>query len=68
MAKMLAIPVTKAKATIEVDTDLLSDEVVREIWVQGLKVLLNRGASKVTAANIPSEEERKAEAMAIATK
>lgn len=65
---MLNIPVTKAKGTLAVDTDKLSDEVLAEIYLQGLKVLLNRGASKVTASTIPDEEARKTEAMAIAEK
>lgn len=65
---MINVPVTKAKQTIEVDSDKLSMEVIAEIYLQGLKVLLNRGASKVTASDIPDEDERKAEAMVIAGK
>lgn len=65
---VLSIPVTKGKSSMDVDLDKLSDEVLREVYLQGLKVLLNRGASEVTASKIPDEEERKAEAMAIAAK
>jgi hypothetical protein len=65
----LNVPITKAKgATLEVDLDKLSDEVLREVYLQGLKVLLNRGASKVTKAAIPDAEELKAEALVIANK
>lgn len=66
MAEAYHIAVTKAKKTLEVDIDKLSDKVLREVITQGLKVLLNRGASKVTAANIPDKEERESEAMKIA--
>lgn len=62
------VPITKGKASLEVDLTKLSDEVYKEVVLQGLKVLLNRGASKVTAASIPNEEARKAEAMTVAEK
>lgn len=65
---VMNVPVTKAKAMIEVDTDKLSDDVLREIYLQGLKVLLNRGASKITAATIADEDTRKSEAMLAAEK
>lgn len=65
---VMNIPVVKAKGTIEVDTDKIPNEVLAEIYLQGLKVLLNRGASKVTASDIPDEETRKSEAMTIAGK
>lgn len=60
----LQIPITKGKGTIVVDTELLSNEVYQEVVLQGLKVLLNRGASKVTKANYADPEELKAAAMA----
>lgn len=63
---IINVPITKAKATIEIDIDQLSDDVAKEVWLQGLKVLLNRGASKITAAAIPDEDTRKAEAMKVA--
>lgn len=62
----LNISITKAKTTIAVDVDKLPDEVLREVYIQGLKVLLNRGASKITAAAIPDAEELKAKALEVA--
>lgn len=65
MAK-LSIPITKAKGVIDIDTDAIPVDVYTEALLQGFKVLLNRGASKVTKAAFGSEEELKAEAMRIA--
>jgi len=65
MAK-LQIPVTKGKASVEIETDELSAEVYAEAMLQGLKVLVNRGMSKVTAKDISSDDDRKATAMKIA--
>ncbi len=62
----LNIPITKAKGVITVDTDKIPEDVYREALLQGLKVLLNRGASKITASSIPDKEAREAEAMKIA--
>ncbi len=65
----LQIPVTKSKGGyLEVDTDQVPIEVFEEAVKLGFKDLFNRGASKVTAANFPDEEERKQEAMVIAQK
>lgn len=65
---ILQVPITKAKATIEIDTDKLPDAVYAEALLQGLKVLANRGASKITKAAIPDEAEMKAEALAMGQK
>lgn len=42
----LNIPITKAKASITVDTDALSAEVYAMALAEGLKVLLNKGMTK----------------------
>lgn len=47
---LLAIAITKGKASIEIETDDLPEDVYREALIQGLKVLLNRGMSKITVA------------------
>lgn len=49
---VLSIPITKAGDAIEIDTDEIMDEafpgdVLKEVLIQGLKVLLNRGMSKI---------------------
>jgi len=46
---------------IEVDTAKLPDDVYREALMQGLKVIAERGMSKITKANIPDEAQRRAE-------
>lgn len=63
MAKIM-VPITKGKAGIEVDTDGLPDDVYREILLQGLKTLMNRGTTKITKETYPVEAELKAAAMA----
>lgn len=70
MGMSLQVPITKAKGGFIVieDLDTVDERVFAEAVFLGFKVLLNRGASKVTAANIPDEEARKAEAMEIAQK
>ena len=62
----LQIPITKAgkKAFVTVNTDTieaggdLTDEVFNEIMVQGLKVLLNRGMSKITKESFAGDTEK----------
>lgn len=67
---ILNVPITKGGGTVPVNTDDiaeggdLSPEVYAEALLQGLKVLLNRGASKITKETYPSEDERKVAAMA----
>lgn len=66
---ILNIPITKAKATIAIDTEdptQLPEAVYIEALLQGLKVILNRGTSKVTKETYPNEEELKAKAMEVA--
>lgn len=65
---VLNIAITKAKTTMQVDTDKIPEDVYAEALSLGLKVLLNRGASKVTATTYPNEEERKVAALEVATK
>ena len=65
---VVSIPVPKAKAPIDFDTEKLTDDVYTEVMIQGLKTLVNRGMSKVTIKDLGSEEEVKKEAMIIAQK
>lgn len=58
------VPIVKGKASLTINTDDIPEDVYREIVLQGLKVILNRGTSKITASTYPDEEERKAAAMA----
>lgn len=60
---VLNIPVTKGKATVEIDTDSIPEEVYKEALIQGLKVLVNRGASKITKGTTKDEDELKSLAM-----
>lgn len=61
---IMSVPVTKGKGNIEINTDDIPEAVYAEALLQGLKVLLNRGASKVTKETYPVEDELKAAAMA----
>lgn len=45
---------------VEVDTAKLPDDVYREVLMQGLKVIAERGMSKLTKEAYPDEAERKA--------
>lgn len=57
---MVAIALKNAAGTIEVDTAKLPDDVYREALMQGLKVIAERGMSKMTKEAYPVEDERKA--------
>ena len=61
---ILQVSVTKSKQTLEVDTDKIGIEVFTEIVLQGLKVLLNRGTSKITKETYPVEADLRAAAQA----
>lgn len=64
---VVSIPVTKGKASVDVELDSLPEDVYREAMIQGMKVLLNRGMSKITKETYPNEEELHAAALAKAT-
>lgn len=60
----LQIPITKAKGEfITIDTDKIPTDVYAEMLLQGAKVLLNRGTSKITKAAYPDAAELKAKAI-----
>lgn len=61
---LIMVPVVKAKGMIEIDTDQLPEEVYREVILQGLKTIVNRGQTKITASEIPDATQRATEAMA----
>lgn len=63
---IITVPVIKGKGTIDIDTSMLPDEVYREALLQGLKVLANRGTSKVTKTTYPKDTELQAKAMEVA--
>jgi transcriptional/translational regulatory protein YebC/TACO1 len=60
---LFKVPVVKAKGFIEVNTSELPDHVYREALMQGLKVLLNRGQTKITKEAYPEPEQLRGEAM-----
>lgn len=62
-SELLKIPVVKAKTYLEGDPDKLPIHVYREIIVQGWKVVLNRGQTKITKAAYPEPAELQAAAM-----
>lgn len=67
-SSLLTIAVTKSKGSIEIDTSKLPDDVYREVLIQGLKVLANRGMSKITKASTKDEDELKSLSQAQAEK
>lgn len=65
--KIVNVPITKGKTTLAVNISDIPDDVWQEVILQGLKVLLNRGTSKVTKETYPKAEELAAKAMEVAT-
>jgi len=63
---VLRIPVVKGKSYLEVDTAQTPEHVYREVLIQGYKVLLNRGQTKLTKEAYPDPEKLKEAAMAAA--
>lgn len=57
------VSIVKAKQTIEIETDKLPQAVYEEALAQGLKVLMNRGNTKITKTTYPKPEELQAKAM-----
>ena len=64
--KVYNVPITKAKTTMAIDVSAIPDEAWDEIVLQGLKVILNRGTSKVTKETYPKPEELLATAKEVA--
>ena len=61
---ILQVPIVKAKGFIEIDTETdIPDDVFKEVVLQGLEVVLNRGTSKLTKASTKDEAELKSLAM-----
>lgn len=60
---IMKIEVTKAKQALDIDTSELPDQVYQEALRQGLKVLLNRGMTKITKETYPNADELKAAAL-----
>jgi hypothetical protein len=58
---LVTVALKNAAGNIEIDTAKLPDDVYREALMQGLKVIAERGMSKITKANIPDEDERRKE-------
>lgn len=56
---IVQVALKNAAGTIEVDTAKLPDDVYREALMQGLKIIAERGMSKLTKEAYPDETERK---------
>lgn len=62
---ILAIPITKAKKNMPVNTDELPEEIYAAALAEGLKVLLNKNMSKITGMkDMDAEELEKAQVAA----
>jgi len=64
--QIVNVPITKGKTTLAVAIDDIPADVWAEVILQGLKVLLNRGTSKVTKETYPKAEELAAKAVEVA--
>lgn len=62
---ILKIDITKAKATVEVETDNIPEAMYALALKEGLKVLLNKGMTKITTAKLEGDELAKAQAAAL---
>ncbi len=62
----LNIPITKAGATLEVNPDDFNEEIYKEIFTAGLKVLLNARQSNVKVKDLDGEALAKEQAAALA--
>jgi hypothetical protein len=60
---IINVAIVKAKSTIEIETDRLPEAVYLEALTQGLKVLMNRGNTKITKTTYPKPEELAEKAM-----
>ncbi len=56
---LVPIVLKNGSGIVEVDTSRLPDDVYREALMQGLKVIAERGMSKMTKEAYPDEAERK---------
>lgn len=65
---LVNVPVVKGKSTIAVDINSIPQAVWDEVVLQGLKVVLNRGMSKITTSTTKDAEELKSLAMQAAEK
>jgi hypothetical protein len=61
--QVVNVPITKGKTTLAVSIDDIPADVWAEVILQGLKVLLNRGTSKVTKETYPKADELAAKAV-----
>lgn len=62
---VIKVAITKGKGSLDVDTDALPENVYKEVVAQGLKVLLNRGMTKITVAKLTGDDLAKAMAAAM---
>lgn len=65
-AQIVNVPITKGKTTLAVAIDDIPADVWAEVILQGLKVLLNRGTSKVTKETYTKPAELLAKAVEVA--
>ena len=69
MANILRVSIVKSKGHIDLDLEKdVPDDVYKEALALGLKVLLNRGTSKITKTTYPKAEELVAAAQEAAEK
>lgn len=60
-----AVPITKAKRTIPVESKDFSDDIAAIIFAEGLKVMLNKGMSKIAVKDLDGDELKEAQEAAL---
>lgn len=68
VSNTLTIPVVKSKGTVQLDTGTIPVEYYKEALAQGLKVIVNGGASKINKETYTDPKELMAAAQALAEK
>ncbi len=53
---IVAIPITKAKKNVSIDTDKIPVEIYETALMEGLKVLCNKNMSKITVKDLEGDE------------
>lgn len=53
---ILAIPITKAKKNVSIDTDKLPEDVYAAALAEGLKALCNKNMSKITVKDLEGDD------------
>lgn len=65
MAKIVQVPVTKAKTTIDIDVEAIPQNIWDAIVAEGLKAFVNKGMSKIMTKGLEGDDLSKAQEAAL---